>query len=161
MSDPDELHEPADPTQRPAMQFSVLAMLVLLTGASLVLALYFGIGRAFGLDNGEILELGLQQSAYMLPMVIVWSVGLTIAIRRRESEPRRAKLAMVAFGGLLFSQLVFGVFQMVLIHQLLNFGSSAASSLYTMSGILLSLVNAAGWILILFALFSRENNRQY
>lgn len=134
-------------------QFSVSALLIVLTITSVVLAAYIGIGRAFGMTNVDMLQYGFGRFIFTLPMLVVWAVGLAIAIRRRRSHPGQGTLLVVAFSGLLVTAFVSDVLHMVMIH-MISSNQLSATWLFGVVSFAHVLLNTAWWILILLALFS-------
>lgn len=155
-----ELHDSPNPQQMPTpppprgVQFNTLALLAILTVASLILAAYFGIGRAFGIETTQILFNGLGQAAYYAPQALVWIAGIAFALQSRRLPRSVARLVVVAFSGMLFTALLGGLGQMVLI-QMLSSGmlGSNISMWFLAYGISLSLIHAFWWVLILMAIF--------
>jgi hypothetical protein len=99
-----------------ALQFSLASMFILMTVVALVLSIYFGVGRLFGMSTMEVLTQGLGQFLFLLPTFLVWIVGLTLAIRRLKRNRLPATLAMIALGGMILSVFVIQVAQMALLH---------------------------------------------
>lgn len=137
------------------VQFSVSNLLAVLTIASLVFALYFGIGRALGMSNAEIGQFGLLRFFYVLPMVALWAVGLVIALRRRQQDPRRARLLIAAFSGMILTAFAIDIAQMVMIHHLSRGSGEYSQLLYASITMASVLLNVTWWILLLVAIFSR------
>ncbi len=134
-------------------QFSVMALLVVLTTTSVVLAAYIGIGRAFGMTNLDMLQFGFGRFIFTFPMLIVWAVGLAVSIRRRKSQRGQGTLLIIAFGGLLVTAFVGDVLNMVMIYMISNNQITAAWS-FSAVGLIQVLLNTVWWILILLALFA-------
>jgi hypothetical protein len=66
----------------------------------------------------EVLTLGLGRLLFAVPTLLVWIVGLTMAIRRLKRNRLPAILTMIALGGLVLTSFVLQVVQMALIHSL-------------------------------------------
>ncbi len=147
---------PVDSHQQPGhvFQFSTFGLLMVLTIVSVVFAAYFGVGRAVGMTNADMLQFGLLRFIYIVPMLMVWAFGLAIALRRRRQDGRRATLLIIAFGGMIATAFVVDVAQMVLIHFLTRVQAPASESLLAVLGVVSVLLNALWWILILVAIFA-------
>lgn len=143
---------PAKP--RSFVRFSTWGLLVLLTTVSLVLAIYVGVGRAFGMTSGDLLQRGIGRFLYTLPMYAIWSIGLWLALTLPPIEKRKARLLVVAFGGMLGTMLLFDIATTVLIHTMMQRGGGIGTMYYvfTFGSVLL---NVIWWIVLLMAIFRR------
>ncbi len=67
-------------------QFSLLSLFVIVTVVALILSTYFSVGQLVGqlvgMSTVEVLTLGLGRLLFAVPTLLVWIVGLTVAIRR-------------------------------------------------------------------------------
>jgi membrane protein CcdC involved in cytochrome C biogenesis len=136
-------------------QFSLLGLFLIITVTALVLATYFGVGRLAGMSTEEVLTQGLGRLLYSMPSLLVWAVGLTIAIRRLKRNRVPARLTVVALCGLMLTTFALHVVNMVLIHWV----NSSRISHVVMSwsifatGIFNAVCSAACWILVIAAIF--------
>ena len=139
-------------------QFSLLSLFVIVTVVALILSTYFSVGQLVGMSTVEVLTLGLGRLLFAVPTLLVWIVGLTMAIRRLKRNRLPAILTMIALGGLVLTSFVLHVVQMALIHSV-NSGQishEVVSWSFTFIGVLYEVLNTACWILILMAIFARR-----
>ena len=139
-------------------QFSLMSALVMITVAALLLSGYFGVGRLLGMSTMEVLTQGLARLLMSLPVLLVWTVGLTIAFRHLRRNRLPATLTIIALGVLVVSTLVSQVIQMALLHSV-NSNRISAQNLgwgFTLIGIVHAALNTSCWILILVAIFVRR-----
>ena len=140
-------------------QFTLSGMFAVVTAMSLVLAIYFGVGRLLGMSTIEILSEGFGRFLFTLPIFLVWIVGLTIAIGRRKQDRLRYTLAAIAFGILATTTIIVQVVFMVLVHSVNSGNNMLAGKLdwfFTGVSIFSVAVNTICEILILIALFLRR-----
>ncbi|QDU54459.1 hypothetical protein [Aeoliella mucimassa] len=145
---PNVMHRPAR-----GPRFSTLSLLLLLTITSLVLAAYFSLGRLFGMSTRDILDSGIGQFLYYIPALLVWTIGLVLAISRRHEDRQRSTLLILAFGGLIATALAVHLAQMIMIFYVSNQGAGSLSFYFMILSACSVLLNALWWILILVALF--------
>ena len=142
-----------------ALQFSLASMFILMTATALILSIYFGVGRLLGMSTMEVLAQGLGQFLFLLPTLLVWIVGLTLAIRRLKQNRLPAILTMIALGGMILSVFVIQVAQMALLHSV-NSGRISHTVLswsFIIFRVLYMVLNTTCWILILVAIFARRS----
>jgi MFS family permease len=141
-------------------QFSLTSVFVIVTGMALILSTFFSVGRLVGMSNIEVLRQGLGPFVFALPSLLVWIVGLGMAIRRRKGNRAAAILTMIAAGGMLLTVLVCYVVQMVLTYLLTsNQPGTRSFSLawgFTLNGVLYAVLSTICWILILLAIFAQR-----
>ena len=101
-------------------QFSLTSLFVLVTVMALVLSTFFSVGRLVGMSNTDVLMQGLQPFLFVLPTLLVWVVGLTMAIRRRKRHRAAAIVSIIAFGGLVLTAIVAYALGMVLMYLLIS-----------------------------------------
>ena len=99
-------------------QFSLTSVFVIVTGMALILSTFFSVGRLVGMSNMEVLTQDLAFFLYRLPSLLVWIVGLGIAIRRLKRNRAAAIPTLIALGGLALTSFVLQVVEMALIHSL-------------------------------------------
>ena len=134
-------------------QFSLASAFVVVTVTALVLSVFFSVGRLLGMSNMEVLTQGLGQFLYALPTLLVWIVGLRMAIRRRKRNWVPAILTMIALGGLILAGLVLRVVNMAMTHSVISNGINYEWA-YNLAVIAYVILEAACWILILLAIFA-------
>jgi hypothetical protein len=137
-------------------QFSLTNVFILITVTAMILSTYFGVGRLAGMSTMEVLTQGFGRFLFALPTVLVWIVGLIIAIRRLKRNRLPAALTMIALGWLVVTTLLLYLVQMVLIH-LVNSGRISHLVLswsFTFIGVLHTVLHTTLWILILVAIFA-------
>jgi hypothetical protein len=139
-------------------QFSLRSLFVIVTVTAITLSTYFGVGRLLGMSTTEVLTQGLGRLLLALPTLLVWIVGLTMAVRFLNRNRLAATLTIIALGGLLLDLLALQVVQMALIHSIRSgrLGAGAASWNFSLMGIFRTVFNTAWWILILLAIFARR-----
>jgi hypothetical protein len=139
-------------------QFSLLGLFLIVTVPALILATYFGVGRLAGMSTTEILTQGLGRLVYGVPSLLVWAVGLTVAIRRLKRNRVPARLTAIALGGLMLTTFALQVVQMVLIHWVNSGGirSNVLPWYMAATGVFYALSNAVCWILVIVAIFVRR-----
>jgi hypothetical protein len=141
-------------------QFSLTSVFVLITVMAMILSAYFSVGRMMGMSNMEVLSHGLGPFVVALPSLLIWIIGLGMAIRRRKGNRAPAVLTMIATGGVLLTSLVCYVVQMALMylvtsHQPGTRGFSLAWG-FTLNGILYAALSTIWWILIVLAIFAQR-----
>ena len=154
-SQPSE-RSPYEPASRPALQFSLTALFILTTVFALALSAFFGISQFFGLSALELLATSFGHFLHSVPRIIVWSVGLAMAIRRLRTYRRPAILAAVALSGFIVAILLMRTIQIVVIAGM-NSGQIATVSvswIFGATSLIYTLIDVVGWILILMAIFS-------
>ena len=141
-----------------AFQFSLLGLFAIVTVPALILATFFGVGRLAGMSTTEIIEQCFGQLVYSVPLILVWAVGFTIAIRRLKRNRVPATLTVIALGGLMLTMLILQVVQMLLIHWVNSgtIGSDVMSWSMPALGIFYAVSNVACWILVIVAIFVRR-----
>ncbi|NLS97686.1 MAG: hypothetical protein GXX96_36565 [Planctomycetaceae bacterium] len=141
---------------RPALQFSLAALFILTTVFALALSVFLGISRFLGISAWELLSASARLFIYSVPRVVVWSIGLSMAVRRLRSYRKPAILATAAMSGFIVTMLLAQTVQMTVIAGM-NSGRFAISSvgwLFTFIGLISTCVDVVCWILILMAIFS-------
>ncbi len=160
----DDLHYLKPRSDRPAVgglrlfQFNLLSVFVTMTVMALILSIYFSVGRLIGMSTMEVVMQGLGQFLFVAPTLLVWIVGLTIAIRQRKRHRVPATLTMIALVGLVLTSFTLQVVQMVLIHSV-NSGRISHEILgwsFAILGVLHAVVNTGCWVLILVAIFAHR-----
>lgn len=144
-------------SNRPALQFSLTALFVLITVSALVLSAVLGACRLFGISTVDLLQAGLFQWAiYLLPRWLIWAVGFAMAIRRLQSHRKMAVLATVAFAGLIASSLFASIAQMAAIHAISSsqISPTSLSWIFAAIQIIHVVIDLVCWILILMAIFT-------
>ena len=141
-----------------AFQFSLMSMFVVTTALALVLSAFFGVGRLIGMSTSEVLTQGLGRFAFSSPLLLVWIIGLTIAIRRLKRDRLPAVLATIALGGLVLSSFASSVVLMAFLYAARSgrIGIEAFSWYSTVISALYAIVHPICWILILVAIFFRR-----
>lgn len=149
---------------RPGVQFNTLALLLILTAASVILAAYVGVGRALDSGGQNALINGLQQLAYYTPQAIIWIVGLAMALQSGRLPRSAARLVVISLTGFLLTMLLGGLAQMVLISYATTgalSGSSAVGWLFLAYSTTYTLINCVWWVLLLMAVFRGRNETSH
>ena len=110
------------------------------------------------MSTEEVVTEGLARFLWFVPMLLVWIVGFTMAIRRLKRNRLPAILTMIAIGTLILSTFVLLFVQMALFH---SFNSGRIGhEVLTWSSTVIRVVymgfNVVGWILIIAAIFVRR-----
>ena len=139
-------------------QFSLRSLFVIVTVVALIVSAYFGVGQLVGMSRMEVLTQGFGRLIMALPTLLVWIVGLTVAIRFRKRNRLPGTLTIIALCGFVLTSLVGHVSQMALIHLM---GSDRVSHvemgwIRALIGVLWVVFNTVCWILILVAIFSKR-----
>ena len=114
-------------TSRPVLQFSLTALFILTTLSALALSALLGISRFFGISVVELLWRSLGQFIYSVPMLIVWTVGLSMAVRRLRSYRRPAIFTIIGLTGFMVTVLLVHTIQMGMIASMNSRQVSVAS----------------------------------
>lgn len=139
------------------LQFSLAGVFVLLTTMAVMLSIYMSVGQWLGMSGAEIAPHMLSLLLAM-PILLVWSAGVLLAIRRPYPQPRVARLALIAFSGLILTRLLWPFFNMVLLRAVTS-GLLSSSRMQLASSALTffhALLDATWWILIVRALFGQR-----
>jgi hypothetical protein len=136
-------------------QFSLASIFVVMTAMAVILSIFFTVGQLVGMSTGEVLVQGLSPLLSLLPSLLVWIVGLTMALRRLKRNRMAAILTMIALGVLAVVSFVFQLIQMAAMHSVLSGGMSHQGKYWIIwcDGILGWIVQPTCWILILTAIF--------
>ncbi len=139
-------------------QFGLSSLFVLVTVAALILSTYFSVGKLVGMSTMEVLTQGLGRLVFAVPIILVWIVGLTMAIRRLKQNRLPAILTIIALGGLVLTSFVFQVVHMALFHSVNSnqISSETLTWILLIIGVLHMVLNTVWWILILVAIFVRR-----
>ncbi len=142
---------PHEPTSRPALQFSLITLFILTTLFALVLSAFFGISQVLAVSAGELLRMSVIQFIGIVPAVVVWSIGLAMAVR---SYPKPAMLATVALAGFIATAVLIRMIQAAVFAGMSSGQFANASRIFgILSGVDI-LINVILWVLILMAIFS-------
>jgi uncharacterized membrane protein YdfJ with MMPL/SSD domain len=96
--------------------------------------------------------------AIQAPLVLLWLVGLGIALGRWKRHPRRSLLASVALG-ILVLDLIFGGLASTFAPLIANEGNLSITDVglvFAVIGVVRTAVHIVAWVLVLLALFGRE-----
>jgi hypothetical protein len=91
-----------------------------------------------------------------LPQMIIWLVGVGLALMHRERVPRRARLALIAFTGFLILAVAAAFINSYFTFMLMGSGPTQVAAALAASNIVLAIISAGLWILLLMALFGGE-----
>ncbi len=141
-------------------QFNLTTLFVVTTAMALVLAIFFSVGRLIGMSTMDVVTQGLVRFLYAVPTLLVWIVGLTLAIRHRKRNRLPATLTLIALGGLVLTTFIVQLVQVALIHSVTSnrISHEVLSWGLTFTGVLHLVVNTGCWILILMAIFAQRNH---
>ena len=98
----------------------------------------------------------LAQYAIQAPMLLVWLVGMALALLWWQRAPKVALATCVACGLFLLDALIGAAISVALPSMLIEQGRSSAQigTAFGLIGIFRSLLHAALWAAVLFAIFS-------
>jgi hypothetical protein len=98
----------------------------------------------------------LAQYAIQAPMLLIWLVGMALALLWWQRAPRVALATSVACGLFLLDALIGTFISVALPGMLIERGQGSAQigSAFALVGIVRSLLHAALWAAVLFAIFS-------
>ncbi len=136
-------------------QFSLAGLFVVMTILVVILSIFFGVGQLVGMTTIEVVSQGLESFLYLLPLLLVWTVGIMLAVRRLKRNRVQAILVLIALGGMAVAVTIVFVVQMVLVH-CVNSGRISHESFSWgtgVSGVLSTVVHSICWILVLVAIF--------
>ena len=93
-----------------------------------------------------------------LPLLIIWIVGIVIAIVRWKKSPRRSLLALIAFVIMMGIHIVSVIFgnSFYLLASVNGMNYRMVSTISVIVNVFFSLVNTAGWVLVLLAIFGKS-----
>ncbi len=130
-------------------------MFVIVTATAMFLSMYLSVGRLLGLTDIEVMQ-WLENSLFPgLPSLLVWTLGLIMAIRRRKGNRAAASLTMIALIGMALTSVVSDVVEMVLLRFSNHLGITLSCSL-TILRYFYGGLETACWILILLAIFTNR-----
>ena len=98
----------------------------------------------------------LAQYAIQAPMLLVWLAGMALALLWWQRAPKVALVTCVACGVFLLDALIGTAITVALPGMLIEQGQSSAQigTAFGLIGIVRSLLHAALWVAVLFAIFS-------
>jgi hypothetical protein len=98
----------------------------------------------------------LSQAAVQVPLLLVWIVGMILALLWWQRAPRVALITCVACGVFLLDALIGTFIAVTLPGALLARGQSSGQigAAFTVIGLARSVLHAALWAAVLFAIFS-------
>ncbi len=101
----------------------------------------------------------LSSLAIHAPVLVVWLVGIALALESLERQPRVARLVLISLGILVVQTLIWTPLSTLLPLLLQRRDVSAAqmAAYFSALGFLNSLIAAVAWALLLVALFRRIN----
>jgi hypothetical protein len=98
----------------------------------------------------------LAQYAIQVPLLLIWLVGMALALLWWQRAPKAALATCVACGLFLLDALIGAFISVALPSMLIERGQSTAQvgTAFALVGIVRSLLHAALWAAVLFAIFS-------
>jgi hypothetical protein len=96
------------------------------------------------------------------PLLIIWLVGIVLALKNWSHYPKASMFALIGFVTLILETFLFSSITMVLPHFLSQNGVSASSMSFYFSalGIVRSLFGAISWSLIVAAIFTQRYKKE-
>jgi hypothetical protein len=100
--------------------------------------------------------------ATLAPMIVVWVIGIILALLRWRRHPRVSQLAITAFAVMIGSTVVVRTLYVWLPTVVRNRGwsTSELGTIFTAVGIVSTLINAVAWALVICAIFGWRDQRQ-
>ncbi len=107
---------------------------------------------------GEYVRVFFTQLAFYIPLMIVWLIGLILAIVTWKQHPKASLLALRAFVIFLINILLSTANSLLplYLHNNANMSSASISTISMIAGIVIQIISVAAWILIIVAIFSRR-----
>ena len=98
----------------------------------------------------------LAQYAVQAPLLLIWLVGIALALVWWQRAPKVALVTCIACGLFLLDALIGTAISVALPSMMMDNGRSATQvgTAFALIGILRSLLHAALWVAVLFAIFS-------
>ncbi len=109
------------------------------------------------LDRQTLMNL-LSVLSWLLPMLLVYLVGSALALTRRAQHPRRSTLALCAFALLALGLLASAASQVMIVLPR-EVDRHTLQLVLMIAGAIRMLLDLAGWVLLLCALFAREKTQ--
>ncbi|MBN1352491.1 hypothetical protein JXJ21_24040 [candidate division KSB1 bacterium] len=108
----------------------------------------------------ETITYALTQVAYQIPMFIVWTVCIVLALVFWRHHPKVSLLAMIAAAGLLFVRLVGVIIHIVLSRMMFNdaISHSSMGTIFGIWNVIAIIMNIIFWVLLIFAIFGWRRN---
>ncbi len=98
----------------------------------------------------------LSSLAIHAPVLVVWLVGIVLALGSLERQPRVARLVLISLGILVVQTLMLSTWLPLLL-QRRDVSAAQMAAYFSALGFLNSLIAAVAWALLLVALFRRIN----
>lgn len=149
-------HSSYGPANRPVLQFSLITLFILTTVFAVALSVVVGLSQFLGISTLEFITTSISQFLYIVPRMIVWSVGLAMAFRRLHCHRRPAILTAVALAGSMLAAVFLGTLQVALVASLRlgQVDGTTISWVFAATSLTHVLIDVACWSLILMAVFS-------
>jgi len=110
----------------------------------------------------EFLAASLPIIATQLPLLIIFIVGIAIAIRRWQAHPRVSLLAAIAFGVLLLdTALSIPITMLPLMSRNLGWSVAELGMVYSVIGLFRTAIHVACWIVLLFTIFGWRDSAMH
>jgi hypothetical protein len=110
----------------------------------------------------EVLIETLSALATYTPVIIVWVIGIALALSRWRRHPRVSQLALIAIAISIVNLVVnrFLVSWLPMAMRDSGWTTTQIGSIFAAIGIITSLIGAVAWALVLCAIFGWRNGRQ-
>jgi hypothetical protein len=97
-----------------------------------------------------------------LPVIIVWVIGIALALSRWRRHPRVSQFALIACAVMIINTVVtkFLTIWMPLAMRDNGWTSAQIGSIFAAIGIITALISAAAWALVICAIFGWRDQRQ-
>lgn len=97
-----------------------------------------------------------------LPVIIVWVIGIALALSRWRRHPRVSQFALIACAVMIINTVVSRSLTVWMPLAMRDYGWTTAQigSIFTAIGIISALISAAAWALVICAIFGWRDQRQ-
>jgi hypothetical protein len=110
----------------------------------------------------EVLISTLMALGTYTPIIIVWMIGVGLALSRWRRHPQVSRFALIAFAISIVNMVVnrFISVWLPLVMRDNDWTATQIGTMYTAIGIITSLIGAASWAIVLCAIFGWRDGRQ-
>jgi hypothetical protein len=105
--------------------------------------------------NSDILFSSLNVLSFLIPVIIVWVIGIALALSRWKRHPKVSLFAIIAFVVMIGSSVIFRVISAMgpMMMAQSGWAPSEMGPVFAVIGIVSTLITAVAWALILCAIF--------
>jgi hypothetical protein len=110
----------------------------------------------------EMLIPAITGFAFRLPMLVIWIIGLSLAISRRHRHPKVSRLAAIAFVILILISIIDAFVMAIVPMMLMRDGMSGYTQrigiFYSVKGAIQTIINGIAWALLVAAIFKERGD---